>query len=150
MTNKPISPKVHGIIDYAFGTALIFLPSILGLNKKAKKTYRMLGSGTLVYSAITNYHAGLKPLISLDTHRKLDLVTIGTMAAQSFVKGVRTQKRALLFNLAATTIAAASVLLTDWGRDNQENEEQLFEEPEILTVTEEVIIIVDENENLPL
>jgi len=149
MTNKPISPKVHGIIDYTFGTALIFLPSILGFNKKAKKIYRTIGTGTLLYSAITNYPAGLKPLLSFDTHRKLDLVNIGTMAAETFVKGIRTQKRALIFNLAATAIATASVLLTDWN-NNHANEEEFFEEPEIVTVTEEVIIIVDENEDFPL
>ena len=72
-SGKVISPKVHGIIDYAhvaffFGFALLCRKS----NKPA--ALAALGTGTfvLVQSLLTDYPLGLKPVIPFAMHGKMD------------------------------------------------------------------------------
>ena len=37
MRTKPITPFMHGIIDYGFVVSLLLIPSLIGLNKKQNK-----------------------------------------------------------------------------------------------------------------
>jgi hypothetical protein len=39
MKHKPISPKGHALIDYALVGSLLILPSLLGMNRKARLIY---------------------------------------------------------------------------------------------------------------
>ena len=150
MNNKPISPKMHGIIDYTFAAGLLILPSLFGLNKKARNLYKVMAAEMFLYSSLTNYPAGLSPLIPYETHRKLDVGNIAGMAADTLYKPIRKQKRAMIFHLVATTIAIASVLLTDWKAEPGTSFDNGLEEPETFVVTEEVIVVVsDENTNDP-
>lgn len=141
MNTKPISPKMHGIIDYTFAAGLLILPPLLGLNKKAKNLYKIMAAEMLLYSSLTDYPAGLTPLIPYETHHKLDIVNVAGMAGDTFFKGIRKQKRAIIFHIAATTLALATVLLTDW----QATPENTFTEPETVTITEELIIVVEDD-----
>ncbi len=117
MNRKPISPELHGIIDYAFATTLFLAPSLLGLNKKAKCEYYTLGAAAFGYSALTDYPMGLKPVISYNTHRMLDYATITTFAATTACKVINKEKRTLVFHLSMMALAAVTVMLTDWNKD---------------------------------
>jgi len=138
MNKKPISPKLHGIIDYTFAAGLLFLPPLLGLNKKAKKVYQLMAAEMLLYSSFTDYPAGLTPVISYDTHHKLDVANVAGMAVDTFDKSIRKQKRATVFHIAATTVALATLLLTDWKAEP----ENTMTIPETVTITEELIFLV--------
>jgi hypothetical protein len=70
MNSKPISPTMHGAMDYALASVLLLAPSALGLSKKAVKSYKTLGINLLTYNALTDFPAGIKPLMSLQTHKK--------------------------------------------------------------------------------
>ena len=103
-----------------------------------------------LYSSLTDYPAGLSPLIPYETHRKIDVGNIAGMAADTLYKPIRKQKRAMIFHLAATTLAIASVLLTEWKKKPESSFDNEIEEPETVVVTEEVIVVVsDENTNDP-
>lgn len=39
MKTKPVSPKVHGLTDYALVASLLIAPRLFGFNKKVKKLY---------------------------------------------------------------------------------------------------------------
>ena len=117
--NKPISPKVHGIIDYAMGGALAVLPSAMGLNPAAVKTYGGLAANFLIVDALTDTPVGVKKVMSCGTHKKADLATLGTLAMMAFAKPFREDRKALAFHLGLLAVTGAQYLLTDYDRGTQ-------------------------------
>ena len=118
MTEKPISPKWHALIDYALVGSLLTLPSLLGMNKKAKRIYAAEALVLLPYVALTKQPVAIKGLIPMETHGKIDPFNVAQFALQTFFKPFRKSKKELIFNVAFTAIAGLTVLLTDY-KENQ-------------------------------
>lgn len=114
MNTKPISPKAHGLIDYALVGSLLTLPTILGFSKKVKTIYTAEAMALLVYVALSDHPAAVKPLIPFTTHGKIDPFNVGQFALQTVLKPFRKDKKVMIFNIAFTAIAGITVLLTDW------------------------------------
>ena len=115
MDTRPISPKVHALIDYALVGSLFAMPSLLGFNKKVKEIYAAEALALLVYVALTDTPVAIKPLIPFPIHGKIDPFNVGQFALQSFFKPFEKDKRALIFNLGFTALAGLTVLLTNWN-----------------------------------
>ena len=114
MKTKPITPKVHGLTDYALVASLLTLPSLFCFNKKVKKLYMQEALLLLVYVALTDHPTAVKPLIPFTTHGKIDPFNVAQFALQSLLKPFRKDKKALAFNITFTIIAGMLVALTDW------------------------------------
>ncbi len=117
MSTKPLSPLVHGIIDYGFSAALFLVPRIISLKKKAIDLYTINSINTVLYSAVTNYPLGIKPVIPFKTHRAIDCANIALLAASTLYKPVRKDKRAVLFNLTMASAALLTVVFTEWDAE---------------------------------
>ena len=113
MSKKPIDPKLHGIIDYAFSAFLIAVPAILSVNKNAKATYRDLGISFAAMNAFTDTPVGL-PLIPMKDHQKADASFVSGFALMALSKPVRKDKRALRFHLCFLTLAFLNYVMTDY------------------------------------
>lgn len=111
---KPLSPKTHALIDYALAGSLLILPSLLRMNKSARIIYATEAAILLPYVALTRQPAAVKGLIPFKTHGRIDPFNIAQFALQSLMKPFRKDPRALIFNLAFTALAGATVLLTNW------------------------------------
>ncbi len=118
MTEKPISPKWHALIDYALVSSLLTLPSLLSMNKNAKSIYAAEALVLLPYVALTKQPVAIKGLIPMETHGKIDPFNVAQFALQTFFKPFRKTKKELIFNVAFTAIAGLTVLLTDY-KENQ-------------------------------
>jgi hypothetical protein len=116
MNRKPISPLLHGIIDYAFSLSLISVPSIIKLNKKARLLYAINGISILSYSLFTKYPVAVKQLIPLNFHKKLDADTLALLLVEIFYNKIRRDKRAVLFHTSMLAAGIITVLLTDWDK----------------------------------
>lgn len=114
MNTKPISPAQHGLLDYALVGSLLTLPTVLNLPPAVRKIYTTEALGLLVYVALTDHPACLKPLIPFRVHGQIDPFNVMGFALQTFLKPFRHNKRAMIFNLGFTALAGATVLLTDW------------------------------------
>jgi uncharacterized membrane protein len=123
MNKKPITPKMHGFIDYGFATMQLATPELLGFNKKAKRVYRLLSAQVFGYSALTDYPLGIKPVLSYETHHKIDIANVALMAAAAMYRGINKDKRTLAFHLGFVALAAVNVLLTDWKADPHARED---------------------------
>ncbi len=115
MKRKPISPELHCIVDYALVASLLVAPSLLRFNKKVKAIYTAEALALLVYVGLTDSPVAVKPLIPFPVHGKIDPFNVGQFALQSFFKPFQKDKKALIFNIAFTAIAGATVLLTNWA-----------------------------------
>jgi hypothetical protein len=114
MISKPITPILHGLIDYGFSAVQAFVPALLGVNKKAAKLYQATAINLLAYNALTDHPVSIKPIIPYKTHFKTDVVNVAGLALLTLYKGIRKDKKALAFHVALVTLAAANVLLTNW------------------------------------
>ena len=109
-----ISPKTHGIFDYAVAGSLLVLPSLLGFSKKIKTIYAIEAMMVLGYTALTDMPGGVRPIIPFKTHGVIDRLNIAQFAIQTSFKPFRKDKKAMIFNIAFTLIAATVVTFTNW------------------------------------
>jgi hypothetical protein len=114
MDTKPIDPKWHALIDYTLVAGLLTVPSLLKFNKTAKIVYAAEALTLLPYVALTKQPVALKGLIPMETHGKIDPFNVAQFALQTFFKPFHKTKKELLFNIAFTTLAGLTVLLTKY------------------------------------
>ena len=115
MNAKPISPKIHSLIDYALVGSLFTLPTLLGFNQTVKKIYGAEAMALLAYVALTDQPVAVKPLIPFPVHGKIDPFNVAQFALQTGLKAFRQERKALIFNVGFTAIAGLTVWLTDWN-----------------------------------
>ncbi|WP_460985474.1 hypothetical protein [Spirosoma fluminis] len=114
INNKPVKPELHGIIDYVFAGVQLLVPSVMGLNAKATRTYQALGAGFLAVNALTDTPAGIKPALTFKEHQKLDATFLVGQTLMALVPFIRNDKKALAFHLGFLSGAIAHYVLTDY------------------------------------
>lgn len=115
MLAKPISARTHCLIDYALAGSLLVLPRLCGLNAQARQRYAAEAAGLLAYVGTTQQPLAILPLIPFSVHGKIDPFNILFFAAQTLARPFRRERKAALFNLAFTSVAAVLVLFTDFS-----------------------------------
>jgi hypothetical protein len=82
-----ISTKVHGVLDYLVGAALIGIPWLLGFTIESPETWVpvALGGSTLFYSLLTNYEPGLIKLLPMPVHLIIDFLSGVLLAASPWL-----------------------------------------------------------------
>ncbi|MBW3593841.1 MAG: hypothetical protein KY396_09115 [Actinobacteria bacterium] len=86
---RPISTRVHGVIDYTTGAALIAAPEVLRLDgvRASSLAPRIAGAGATAYSALTDYAHGFAKRIPMRAHLALDAASGAALAASPWVLG---------------------------------------------------------------
>ena len=116
MSNKPITPAIHGAIDYFFGITLLTVPPLIGCSKKAIRYYRILGAEVILYGAITKQPLSAWPLIPMKTHRSIDVANLAELALLTCSKEIRRNSNASIFTWLMVAAGATAVLLTKWEK----------------------------------
>ncbi|WP_420460847.1 hypothetical protein [Neolewinella sp.] len=116
MRNTLLSPKAHGVLDYALATSLLVLPSLFGFSRKVRKVYAAEGVVLLTYVGLTEHPAAVRPLIPFWLHGKIDPYNIGQFTLQTFLPPFREDGKVQLFNVLFTVAAGGVVAFTDWSR----------------------------------
>ena len=121
---KVISPKAHGVIDYAH-SAFFFTVGLLcsRSNKRAASAAFATGGFILAQSLLTDYRYGANPLLSFETHGKMDSVFAASSWMIPVLFGFKGTAAAKIFE--ANSLAESSVVaMTDWdsNRAHQERE----------------------------
>ncbi len=89
--------KVHGILDYLVGVALILAPNIFGFSDvggAAVNIPRVLGVILIVYSLFTNYEWGVWKIIGMYYHLTIDFLASAFLALSPWLFGFHDQKKA--------------------------------------------------------
>ena len=115
MITKPVSPKVHGITDYALAGSLLLFPHLFHFPKQIKKIYTAEALLLLGYISFTDHPTAIKPLIPFSVHGKIDPFNVAQFATQTFWKPFRKNKGAQAFNILFTLAAGTIVAFTDWN-----------------------------------
>ena len=64
----PISPKTHGVIDYATSSAVAMAPTAIAMPKRAAVACYGLAAGYTALSMLTKYPAGAKKVVPFKGH----------------------------------------------------------------------------------
>ena len=113
---RPISTRLHGVLDYLTGATLVAAPSVLGLDggSPTARLLRVAGAGHAVYSTLTNYGLGLVRLVPMRAHLIADAVgALGLVAAPWLLGTAGGDRREWLPPLAFGLYELAAVALTD-------------------------------------
>ncbi len=116
---KLISPTAHGIIDYAH--AAFFLTMGIVYSRSGRRSSRRAataafatGGFVLVQSLLTAYRWGAKPVISFETHGKMDSVFASSSWMIPALFGFRGTPAARIFE-ANSIVETSVVAMTDWS-----------------------------------
>lgn len=122
---KPISPTVHGIIDYCHA-AFFFTVGVICARSQNKGAARVAFSTSgfiLVQSLLTDYRFGAKPVFSFETHGKMDTVFASSSWMLPLLFGFKDTAAAKIFE--GNSLAEASVVaLTDWNSQRAHRERE--------------------------
>jgi hypothetical protein len=119
---KVISPTVHGVIDYAH-SAFFFTVGLLcrRSNKRAARAAFATSGFILFQSLLTDYRFGAMPVISFETHGKMDSVFASSSWLIPVAFGFKGTPAAKIFEM--NSLAEASVVgMTDWNSDQAHQE----------------------------
>jgi hypothetical protein len=112
---KPISPRIHGVLDYTTSAAVAAAPFLFDMPKPARRLFEGLASGYTGLSSVTDYPLGVKRVVPFKGHGGAELAIAAALPAMPWLFGFKTNKAArnLCFGLTALTVVVAA--LTDWS-----------------------------------
>ena len=86
---KPISPKVHGVLDYSVSILLIGLPALLEIPYSHIEAIVpvVAGSLTILYSLFTDYTFGVIKVLPFRTHLTIDTIANIIFVASPWIFG---------------------------------------------------------------
>jgi hypothetical protein len=81
--------RIHGIIDYLWGLALLASPWLLGFADwgAAHWTALVFGAGAILYSLVTDYELGLARILPMPLHLVIDGLGGVLLAASPWLLG---------------------------------------------------------------
>lgn len=116
---KVISPKTHMLIDYANAGAFLVRGALLWKrNRRAAIGSMVCGIMEAQTAMITDAPGGLTPIISLDTHRKIDAGFAGFVGLLPSLLAFADEREAHFFRGQAVALAAVTGM-TDFGENER-------------------------------
>ena len=112
-----IPTRVHGLVDYFWGTALLLAPRLLSFPAGSPEaiTVRATGAGAIAYAALTDYELGLVPALTMRQHLALDLAGGAALAASPWLLAFSGRTRSLHLIFGSSPWRRASLTRTRPG-----------------------------------
>lgn len=95
LEQPPITPAMHGLVDYLFAAALFGVPSLVGCNKKTVQLYRGLALEVFLYGAMTRQPLALLPMIPMKVHKLIDVANLSGLSLLTGYRGIRKNAKAV-------------------------------------------------------
>ena len=111
---KPISPKLHGVVDYLSVPLLLAAGPLFGFDGQPAEITSTLAGVVLIYSLFTAYPLGLVKMIPFPMHRVIDIVFGAAMILSPFI--LKYDPAARNFFVAIGIFSLIVVALTDFSR----------------------------------
>jgi hypothetical protein len=112
--NKPISPRAHGVLDYATVGATLLAPRLLGFPESAARASYALGGGYAALATLTDYPLSVRRVVPFRAHGAAEGLVGLALPALPRVLGFSRHRGARNFFLGLTALTAVVAALTDW------------------------------------
>ena len=112
---KPISPRVHGMLDYSTAAAVTAAPHVMDMPAPASRLFKSLAGGYTALSAVTDYPLSVRRMVPFKGHGAAELAIGMALPAMPWLLGFADNRAArnLCFGITALTLVVAA--LTDWN-----------------------------------
>ncbi len=90
MNIRFLTPKLHGLIDYAAAAGLIVFPFVLGIGASSPIAFWLsvaAGVAVICYSMLTGYTYSAAPVVPFKIHLVIDFVAAIAFALAPFIFG---------------------------------------------------------------
>jgi hypothetical protein len=111
---KPITPAMHGAIDYGMSAVMLAAPWVLKLSRKAALTFNGFAAAQAGVNALSNQPLAAKQVIPWHVHRTIDAVAVPAQIAVPLATGVAREPKARALWITALVALVAVFALTDW------------------------------------
>ena len=119
---KVITPRAHAWIDYATAATFFLLAAVSWKsNRRAAWAALACGTAEVTNVLITNFPGGVKPLISFETHGKVDATMAGAVSSLPHLLGFAHEPDATYFRAQGLAIATVTAL-TDFRNEGHRSE----------------------------
>lgn len=112
---RPISPRVHGVIDYSTSAAVAAAPKLLDFPPAARNLCATLAGGYTALSSVTDYPMSAKRLVPFKAHGVAEAAIGLALPAAPWLLGFADHRPARNFFLGLTAITFIVAALTDWN-----------------------------------
>jgi hypothetical protein len=114
---KPISPRMHGALDYTTSAMVAAVPAALNFPTPARRLFQSLAAGYTGLSSITDYPLAARRVVPFKGHGAAELGIAAMLPFAPWLLGFNEHRAArnLCFGLSALTVVVAA--LTDWDGD---------------------------------
>jgi hypothetical protein len=113
---RPISARVHGVLDYATVAAFLNAPMVLGFHGTPAAIVYWLAGIHLLMTGFTNFPLGVFRIIPFKIHGAIDLLAGVFLLLSPWIFGFADDNAARNFFLAIAVITFAVVALTDYAQ----------------------------------
>jgi hypothetical protein len=111
---KPISTKVHGVLDFMTAGLLVTLPRAMGWSNCVTRLLDASAATTVVYSLLTRYELGVVKALPMKAHLAIDALQGGALVgASAFLEGEDPEVRATLAALGAFELGVTALSRTE-------------------------------------
>jgi hypothetical protein len=114
---KPISPRLHGVLDYTTSAAVAAAPRVFDFPTPARRLSESLAAGYTGLSSVTDYPLSVKRVVPFKAHGAAELAIGLALPVLPWILGFAQHRAArnFCFGLTALTIVVAA--LTDWNAE---------------------------------
>jgi hypothetical protein len=111
---RPITPRVHGILDYAIVAIFLNAPMVFGFSGAPASALYWLAGIHLLMTGITSFPFGMFKVIPFRIHGGIDLALGLFLVAAPWLLGFASNAEARNFFLVVGLLTFAVIALTDY------------------------------------
>lgn len=113
---KPISPRVHGMVDYATVATTAAVPALLNFPQNAARACWALAGSYGGLSALTDYPLSARRMVPFKAHGAAEAVIGLALPALPWALGFARHRAARNFFIGLTALTFVVAALTDWEK----------------------------------
>lgn len=112
---RPISPRLHGIIDYGLLVMWAGVPRLMGLPPRVRNVFTAMGAAQVALNAVTDQPYALRRIVPFRVHGLVEKYSSPLYVVLPLMAGAWGERRSRAYFLGAGVALVTNFNLTDWG-----------------------------------
>ncbi|AGF71199.1 hypothetical protein [Corynebacterium halotolerans] len=111
---RPVTPRAHGLVDYALLGVWAGVPRLLGLPRRVRTVFQVMGLAQVGLNAVTDQPYALRRLVPFRVHGEIEKYSGPLYIVLPLVVGAWRDPRSRAFHLVFGAVLLTNFNLTNW------------------------------------